>query len=159
MATNNQRHGIKFYMQECDKKGVALANAEVVDLESKFVGLNYAAAKGLDTLGKAKNIYTEKFTGEDRVNVYVPEEITREQTTVTFTFYILGEHRRGVYDDFLAYVTKGFHNYWDNKRRKRITFYVEDSIEPSSEQWYGGTPYLELNLKVKNVFGRTFNVE
>ena len=59
----------KFYMQRCDKYGSPMSvpdgtpNKDLlenqIDLESYFVGLRYRSCQGLNTIGKAKNIYTE----------------------------------------------------------------------------------------------------
>jgi hypothetical protein len=35
---------------------------------------------------------------------------------------------------------------------------VASEIKPASEMWYGSTPYLELNLQVQNLNGKTFEV-
>ena len=148
----------KFYMQECDSEGRLLAGSRQRDLENdtEFEGLKYSKAEGLNKIGKAR-IYKETFKDSDRLRVYIPNNLTNEPTTAKFTFYFTGEDRYKSYDNFVEYVRKGFKRYYDTARNKYLYFCVESEINPASEQWYGGTPYLELGLTVQNIFGRTFD--
>ena len=155
----NSEMGIYFYMQATDGKGKPLAGAPIKDLESDFEGLLYSKAKGLNDKGKIKNSYSENYADSDRLRVYFPEEPTREATTVTFTFIFTGENRYAVFDAFVKYVSGGFRAFWDTKRKKRLVFYAPEDVKVAEEKWYGLTPYLSLDLKVQNIFGRTFDVE
>lgn len=146
----------KFYMAEC------YANWEIKDdtkkdLEVDFVGLRYQEAKGLNLTGKPR-VYTETYADADRVRVYMPKKVTYEPTTITFSFVFFGEDRYKTYDEFVAWVSGKKMAYWDSARQKRAFFYVADSIQPAEEKWYGSTPYLRLELKVTNVYGRTFDI-
>lgn len=146
----------KFYMQECNSQGKVLAGAPIKDLEVDFNGMKYSKVEGLDKIGKPR-IYTERFADSDRLRVHIPSELTNDATTVKFTFFFTGENRREVYDSFIEYVRKGFKRYHDTARNKYLYFCVNTEIAPAKEQWYGSTPYLELQLTVQNIFGRTFN--
>lgn len=155
--SKNREMGIYFYMQEVDKMGNPIDGAPIKDLEKDFEGLLYSKASGLNKIGKAR-IYKEQYADSERVRVYVPEQEINEPTKVIFSFLFLGEDRYKIYDSFLEYVRKGFHSYWDTKRKKKIYFYVEKEIEPATEAWYGSTPYLILELEVDNIYGRTFDI-
>lgn len=155
----NSEMGIYFYMQATDGKGKALAGAPIKDLESDFEGLLYSKAKGLNDKGKIKNAYSEKYADSDRLRVYFPEEPKREATTVTFTFYFVGENRYAVFDEFVKYVSGGFRAFWDTKRKKKLIFYAPEAVTVANERWHSGTPYLSFDLKVQNVFGETFDVK
>ena len=148
----------KFYMQECSSEGRILAGSRERDLENdtEFQGLKYSKAEGLDKIGKPR-IYTEEFSDSDRLRVHIPRNLTNKPTTVKFTFYFTGENRRESYDKFVEYVRHGFKVYHDNARNKYLYFCVTEEIAPASEQWYGSTPYLELQLTVQNIFGKTFD--
>lgn len=145
-----------FYMQECDSKGVLLAGSTQKNLEVDFNGLKYCKAEGLNKIGKPR-IYTEKYSDSDRLRVHIPEELTNEATTVTFTFYFVGSNRYATYNEFVEYVRNGFHRYYDTCRQRYLYFCVTSEIKPAKEQFIGGTPYLELQLQVQNIFGRTFD--
>lgn len=155
----NSEMGIYFYMQATDGKGNPLADAPRKNLEVDFEGLLYSKAKGLNDKGKIKNSYSEKYADSDRLRVYFPQEPKREATTVTFTLYFTGENRYAVFDEFVKYVSGGFRAFWDTKRKKRLIFYASDEAKVADEKWYGGTPYLSLDLRVQNVFGETFDVK
>lgn len=146
----------KFYMAECDAKWDVKPDTQR-DLESDFEGLRYQEAKGLNLTGKPR-LYTETYADADKVRVYIPEDVTYEPTTITFSFVFLGENRYKTYDAFVSWVSGKKMAYWDDARKKRVFFYVADSIQPAEEKWYGSTPYLRLELKVSNVYGRTFDV-
>lgn len=148
----------KFYMQATDAKGVALVGAPVKDLEVDFEGLRYLKATGLNDLGEPR-VYTETYADSDRTRVYIPSDLTRKQTSVTLSLAFVGENRYTVYNEFLKYVTSGFHAYWDTARNKRIAFYIDASITPAEEVWSGSNPYLKLDLTLKNVYGSTEGVQ
>lgn len=148
----------KFYMQECSSTGMITSNAPEIDLENyaKFNGLKYSKVEGLNKIGKPR-IYMEEFSDSDRLRVHIPKNLTNSPTTVKFTFYFLGDDRYKSYDNFVEYVRKGFKRYYDTARRKYLYFCANEEIAPAKEQWYGSNPYLELQLNVQNIFGRTFD--
>ena len=147
-----------FYMQECTPQGRLLAGSKRRDLENdpEFEGLKYSRAEGLDKIGKPR-IYTEEFSDSDRLKVHIPKTLTNKPTTVKFTFYFTGENRRESYKNFVEFVRSGYRMYYDTARNKYLYFFVNEEITPASEQHYGSTPYLELQLTVQNIFGRTFD--
>lgn len=147
----------KFYMQQVEK-GELVAKTRK-DLEVDFDGLRYSAAKGINTIGKAR-IFTEKYADSDRLRVYVPaiENLTNDPTTVTFTFYFFGKNRQATFDAFNDYIRNGIHRYWDTARNKYFDFVIEESIQISEEKWYESTPYFSVDYKVQNLNGRTFDV-
>lgn len=150
----------KFYMQACNHKGELISGSAEMDLEneSSFAGLRYSKVEGLNKIGKPR-IYTEKYSDSDRLRVHIPNELTNEPTTVKFTFFFTGDRRYESYKNFVEYVRVGFKRYYDTARRKYLYFCVNSEIAPASEMWYGSTPYLELQLTVQNIFGKTFDVE
>ena len=152
IATNKY----KFFMQEI-ADGELVANTRK-DLETDFDGLRYISAKGINTIGKPR-IYTETYANSDRMRVYVPKDLTNDPTTVTFTFFFFGENRQAVYDAFNEYIRKGVRRYWDTARNKYFDFVVDESIEIADEKWYSGIPYITVDYKVKNLNGRTFDVD
>ena len=150
--------GISFYMRETDKKGNFLEGSVAKDLEADFKGLLYSKADGIEKLGKLR-VHTETYADSDRTRVYIPEKQTYEPTNVSFTFLFVGEDKERTYYSFLDYITKGFHAFWDTKRMRKVIFYVEDEISPATVINKGRTQYIELTLNVKNIFGKTFQVE
>lgn len=145
----------KFYMAECDAEW-KVKDSTTKDLEVDFEGLRYQEAKGLNLTGKPR-LYTETYADADRVRVYIPENVTYEPTTITFRFVFFGDNRYATYDSFVAWVSGKRMVYHDDARNKWAYFYVADSVQPAEEMWYGSTPYLRLELKVSNVYGRTFD--
>lgn len=148
----------KFYMQECSNDGAILEGSKERDLENDkdFEGLKYSKAEGLDKVGKPR-IYTEEFKDSDRLRVHIPKNLTNNPTTVKFTFFFTGNNRRTSYKKFVDFVRGGYRVYHDTARGKYLYFFVNDEISPASEKHYGSIPYLELQLTVQNIFGRTFD--
>lgn len=148
----------KFYMQECSSKGIVIEHSEQIDLENdpRFEGLRYSKAEGLDKVGKPR-IYTEEFKDSNRLRVYMPNNLTNNPTTVRFTFLFVGENRRNSYKNFIDFVRSGYRVYHDTARNKYLYFFVNEEISPAKEKWHGSVPYLELQLTVQNIFGRTFD--
>ena len=149
----------KFYMVACDNKGNPIVGAQTMDLEKDFEGLKYSSMDGIETIGAAKNIYSESYSDSDRLRVYVPSEVKHKETEITFTVYFTGKDRYKVYDAFNAYITKGFHRYRDTARNKWFAFYIKSELKPAESMWCGSTPYLKMEYKLSNIFGRTFDVE
>lgn len=150
-------HGYEFYMQSCTKDGV-LINGTLKNLEVDFDGLRYAKCDGLEDIGAAKNIYEEVYSDANEIRVYVPDDIKNESTEIVLTLYFTGENRSIVRDSFNEYIRNGFHKYWDTARKRWFIFYVKDKLPIGESMWYGGTPYLKCEYKLKNIFGKTFAV-
>ena len=149
----------KFYMVACDNKGVPIEGAQTMDLEKAFEGLRYKECKGLNKIG-APRVYTEEYSDSDRLRVHIPDKLTHKPTTVTLTLYFVGEDRYKVYDAFNAYLKEAKdHICDDNARKKKLTFFVKDEISVGDSQWFGSTPYIQVDYKLSNIFGRTFDVE
>lgn len=152
-------YGYEFYMQECNSKGELLTDTAPKNLEQDFQGLRYASIDGIEAFGAPKNVYSESYADADRLRVYAPTEIKHKETTVTLTLYFVGENRFTSLNAFNEYVKKGFHRYWDTARNKWFAFFVKDELKPAEQMWHGSTPYLKMDYKLTNIFGRTFDVE
>ena len=74
----------KFYMS----RYVNGAWEEAVDIMSYFDGLYYKQCVGISHKGKIKNIYTEEFAETDKLRVYIPETVARENTDVEFELVV-----------------------------------------------------------------------
>lgn len=152
---------IKFYMQKCTKQGVLIGGTKK-DLENDFVNLRYMEAKGIERIGKAKNIYTEQYADSETLRTWHPsengEETTHEATVVELKLLFYGEHRRESYDEFNKYIRDGYLMYWDTLRGKKFMFMVIDSIDPSDDNFKGGTPYITCVWKLQNLKGYTEKV-
>ena len=152
-------YGYNFYMQECDAKGEIIAGAALKNLEQDFEGLRYSKIDGIEAIGAPKNVYSESFADSDRLLVYAPKDVKHRETTVTLTLYFVGENRFKSLDAFNAYIKGGTKRYWDTARNKWFAFYIKDELKPADSQWHGSTPYLKMDYKLVNIFGRTFDVE
>lgn len=152
-------YGYEFYMQECNSKGELLTGTAPKKLEQDFQGLRYASIDGIEALGAPKNVYSESYADADRLRVYAPTEIKHKETPVTLTLYFVGDNRFTSLNAFNEYVKKGFHRYWDTARNKWFAFFVKDELKPAEQMWHGSTPYLKMDYKLTNIFGRTFDVE
>lgn len=160
----NNEHKYKFFLQECDKQGVALNGTTPKSIEEDFNMaddsgfVRYKECKGLNTTGDAR-IYTEEYADSDRLRVHIPENLTHKQTTVTLTLYFIGENRYRCYDAFNSYLKASpYHIYFDTARNKKLVFFVKDEISANTSQWYGTHPYIEVQYKLTNIFGKTFDV-
>lgn len=162
---NNMAYGEYTHkMQRIDKTGY-----NVIDIEDEFQGLIYLNAKGMNDVGKAKNIYTETYADSDDLRVYVPESdtvfengrevdsYTNEATVITMSFAVVGDAymRQLVIDRFESYLRHGVHLYKDNARNREFRFVVQDEIKVSDEKWHGNTPYIILEVPMQNLNGKT----
>lgn len=157
-------YGYEFFMQECDKEGEVLSGSSPLNIEVDIkledgTCIRYSKIDGIEAIGAPKNIYSESFADADRLRVYIPSVVKHKETVVTLTLYFIGESRQEVLNDFNRYITNGFHRYWDTARNKWFAFYIKDELKPAESMWYGSTPYLRMDYKLVNIFGRTFDVE
>lgn len=147
---------VKFYMQKVDANGVLIANT-LKDLEVDFSGMKYSRCVGLMNKGKRKNIHTENYADSDTLRVWQGSEVTREATTITFTFVFAGDNRQGVYDSFYEYVKNGVISYYDTARMKEARIFLVDALEPSDDIFVGSTPYIKADFKFQNIWGECKN--
>ena len=142
---------VRFYMQKGDEKAV--------DLEAFFYGLRYSKCVGLNDKGKRKNIYTEEYSDSDTLRVWQGCDVTRKATTITFTFFFIGDTRHKAYSDFYDYVKNGQIRYWDTARNKEALLVLSDAVSIGDESWKGSTPYFEASFKFQNLWGECKNKE
>lgn len=141
---------VKFYMK---RDGV---DNDYFDLESYFDGMKYMECKGLEDLGKPKNIYTETYADADTLRAYIPAptDIKREATTITFTFAFFGGNRQVVYDNFNEFIKGQKIFYYDTARKKQPYMVLMDSTSPK-EDVYKGKPYMVVEYKFQNLWGES----
>lgn len=147
---------VKFYMQKVDANG-ALISDTLKDLERDFEGLKYSRCEGLMNKGKRKNIYTEQFSDSDTLRVWQGDNVTRDATTITFTFVFAGNDRKSVYESFYEYVKNGIISYYDTARMKEARLVLIDALEPSDDIYKGSTPYIKAEFKFQNLWGECRN--
>lgn len=153
-------HEYKFYIQQVQKNpdgSYTPIDSTTKDLEAYYQGLKYSKLEGVGIIGKAKNIYTEKYADGDNLRVYLPELVQNETTTLTLTLYFFGKNRQEVLTEFANEIKNGIHRYWDTARQYYFDFFVEDEIKPSDESWYKGEPYFKVDVKMNNIYGRCFS--
>lgn len=142
------------YMQRID-----IESQSVYDIEAQFGGLLYMKAEGMNDIGKSKNVYTETYADRDSLRVFLPNNgtYTNEATKITMHFLVVGdaETRQRVITDFYTYVRVGVHRYWDDARNLEFDFIVTDEIKVSDERWHGSSPYVEIQVTMQNLNGRT----
>lgn len=131
-----------------------------INIEETYDGLLYSKAEGMNNVGKSKVIYTESYAESDRLRVSVPPDgnYTNEATVITMTFLVVGkeEDRQSVLDEFESEIRAGIHRYWDTARKRYFDFVVTDDIKVSDERWHGSQPYVEVQIPMQNLNGRTF---
>lgn len=153
------------YMQRID-----ITESSVnIEEDSRFVGLLYMKAEGMNDVGKAKNIYTETYADSDRLRVSLPKhrqnnigvhsvtDIANEATKITMHFLVVGteSQRQTTIKNFRDYVRVGIHRYWDDARNLEFDFIVTEEFKVSDERWHGSSPYVEIAVTMQNLNGKT----
>lgn len=142
-----------FYMAR-DENGTWSAEQ---DIESTFSGLRVAVIKGLSDKGKPR-IYTETYAEQDGTQVYIPEKVTRDSTTVEFEILFMGDNYRDSYDSFVEFITGAKIKYRDTCRNRQLEMVLSEAIKVSDEMLYGGKPFLLAEFKFLNLAGQTTKV-
>lgn len=143
---------VKFYMQKDGEDAIK-------DLEADFVGLKYSKCTGLLAKGKIKNKYTETYAESDELRIDEGDDITREATNITFTFFFVGDKRIKTYDAFYNYVKSGKIKYHDTQRKKQAFLSLMEAVEPSEDIWVGSKPYIKADFKFQNLWGECKDYE
>lgn len=144
-----------FYMQQTDKAGTVVSNSKK-DLETDFSGLVYKACKGLSSVGKPKNVYTENYAEASGLRTFLPGDnggsVAHEATDIELELLFKDSSRRATYDSFCAYIKTHRLFYWDTARHKKVWLVLTDAIEPT-EDVLKGVPYILATFKFKNLWG------
>lgn len=143
----------QFFMQRVD-----IQNQPVKNLEEDFPGLKYKEFKGLEKYGKNKGIYTETFAETDEVKVWIHPYPIRENIELTLTLVFIGSSRRATYHRFVNYISDGKIKYWDNVRKREVTFVLIEAIEPETDTLIGGADYIQASFKLTCLNGQAENV-
>lgn len=145
-----------FYIQKTNENGVAIGSA--TDLENSFPGLHYCSCKGLEAVGKAKNIYTESYPESSGLRVYHPsdraQEVVNEATDIELELLFTGEDRRQTLSSFRAAIENGRLFYWDTARNKKVWLVLTDATDPKEDNIKGGK-YILITFKFKNLWGKS----
>jgi hypothetical protein len=149
------------YIRKINPDGTPISQ-NYTNIEEQYTNLRYLKATGLNDVGKSKNIYMENYAESDRARVYIPPDgqYVNEQTDITMTFVVLGSElsRQSTIRSFTEELRQGIHTYYDDARYAAFDFVVVDDIKVSDEKWVGSQPYVELEIKMKNLNGKTRNV-
>lgn len=122
------------------------------NLEDYFDGLRMMTIAGLSSKGKPR-VYLESFVEAQKLDVFFPEEITRDSTGMEFNIIFIGDGYRDVYDSFVDFVTNAPIMYYDDCRNRRVEMFLQEAVEPSDEKLYGDLPYIIAPFKFTNYSG------
>lgn len=155
----------KFYMQKfpqetTDGNGIVTrTNMPIFDLERDFVGLYYNSLAGCEDYGKPTNIYIENFPETEEASVYIPDVVVLESTDLTLSLHFLNDNNRETYHDFINYISGAKVFYWDNVRNRKVAMFQNEKIKPEKDLLYGSSPYIDVSIPFKNIYGRTFELD
>lgn len=143
-----------FYMQLTTAAGAG--SGAVKDLENDFPGLHYSKCEGLESVGAAKNIYTEDYAEADGLRVYHPKDssgsVAHEATEIKLTLIFLDDGRRTAYNNFCLFLEGGRVFYWDNARNKKVWLVLQKEVEPD-EDTVVPAGYIGVTFEFTNIWG------
>lgn len=141
------------------------------DIERDFEGLCVKSVSGLNSYGNPK-VYAESFADSETSSVYIPGGGQLEQTEITLTLYFFGKsmgvkgvsnetlhsETTAVYNAFMDYILGSYIVYFDNIRKRKVLMYLSSGVTPKTDT-VKGLVYKEVELKFKNVYGRSFALD
>lgn len=127
------------------------------DLEVAFVGLRYLKAEGMDNYGKPR-IYTETYADSSDLRVYIPNKLTRDNLDITFTFAFIGDNRRALYHQFVAFISGHKLTYSDTCRKRKVNMVLLEAVSISEDKLFGSTPFMEASFRFKNLSDKSVAV-
>lgn len=165
----------KFHIQRYTKSGNGLfvKDGEQASLEDDFGFVRYKSMTGLNSRGKQKGVYAETYAEADTARVWFDGTPKREQISSTLTVCCFGSDPSTTTDKTeqelalaASIAWNGLVDWMENRlllwtddyRQRKALFYLSEAITPSSDV-IKGVPYLQCDIKLTNVFGRTFDMD
>lgn len=165
----------KFHIQRYVRTddGLFVKDGDVRSLEDDFGHVRYKSMTGLNSRGKQKGVYAETYAEASSARVWFAGSAKNEQTSSTLTVCVFGDDPESVSDKSAAELSMSASNGWnvmvdwmenalllwsDDYRRRKALFYLSEAITPTSDV-IKGIPYLQCDIKLTNVFGRTFAMD
>ena len=160
---------IKRY-RKSNGKYVAM-DASALSLEDDFGFIRYKAMSGLNSIGKNKSVYVETYAESEDARIYMSDEVRREQTSCTLSVYVFGSdpslptslplstriaNAGNTWAEFYSKIEGCLILWQDNYRQRKALFYVLEAPDVKTDM-IKGVPYLQCDIKLTNVFGRTFS--
>lgn len=165
----------KFHIQRYIKAGNGLfvKDGEQASLEDDFGFVRYKSMTGLNSRGKQKGVYVETYAEADSARVWFSDAPKREQTSSTLTVCCFGSDPSTTTDKTeqelslaVSIAWNGLVDWMENRlllwtddyRQRKALFYLADAPTPTSDV-IKGVPYLQCDIKLTNVFGKTFSLD
>lgn len=168
----------KFYIRRyrpSDGKAQDLDGKDL-SLEDDFGHVFYKSLTGVNSRGEQKGLYVETYPESDSARVWLSSVAHEAQTKSVLTLYVFGESPdktltsstmtvaemtskmeetwHGLYDKLEAC----FILWHDDYRQRKALYYVKSATEPKSDV-IKGFPYLQCEINLENVFGKTFAMD
>lgn len=149
------------------------------ELGDVLPGVVYKAMTNVSVFGKPR-VYTETFAEKSGVDVYIPDEGFYDTVEHTLSLYVFGgrltnaggvvgatgalldesAQRSGMYRNLrgLRELFSGHFTFRDTARDALLMLYCSSAPSVKTEK-LDGIPYLQVDFKLTNVFGRPFYPE
>ena len=114
----------KIYLAKATKnQDGTFTDGEAIEIQTYFIGAKYNAVDGLETYGKPRT-YTEEYPEKESIDVFHPDNVTREKTDFTLKLYFFDPNNSTdettaiaaideAYHKFVEYITGGYLKFWD----------------------------------------------
>ena len=165
----------KFYIRRyrlSDGKAQDLDGKDL-SLEDDFGHVFYKSLTGVNSRGEQKGLYVETFPESDSARVWLSSTAREAQTKSVLTLYVFGESPDKTLassslsvTDMISKMEEAWHSLYDklescfilwhdDYRQRKALYYVKSATEPKSDV-IKGFPYLQCEIILENVFGKTF---
>lgn len=168
-AMIDQKFHLTRYTRD-EATGAYVQDGDSKSLEDDFGFCRYKSMTGMNSIGKQNGVYTESYAESGSLRVYVAPKPSQEAITSTLTVYSFGsdpglpsqlsvpELAKAAEDGWHSLVEflRGCLIVWqDDYRHRKALFLLQEEITPTTDN-INGTPYLECQVTLQNVFGETF---
>lgn len=145
--------GYNYYVQ---KYPVGSTKYSKVDIEQKY---NCKVQKVTNATidGDVKNVYAETFAESSIPQVYLPDNVARDTTSVTLKIKFYGAQCANNAKAFSDYISGVKCEYSDTMRNRYVTFLMTDKTSVEDEQLYKGAASWQIvNFTLTNIYGESF---
>lgn len=152
-------------------KSGAWGSGDVRNLEKDFGFCRYKSLSGLNAVGSPKGVYTEDYVDGSSLRVWLPDTMKLSATDVTLSVLFFGSDpslpvtlsteeliskAEESWTAFREWLSGGVFVWYDDVRQRRALLCPTEACEPSVDV-VKGVPYIQCDVKFKNLFGRSFS--
>ena len=144
--------GTTFYIKD-------LSDNTVKNLQVDFPSLRMKSVSGLLEKGDLKNLVTENYAESSELRVYIPNEVTNKNTSITLEIAFIGTNASTDFDNFYNFINGKVIEYWDTYRKKKVPkMILNKKLKKVKDKRRGDSTIIIYKYTFLNLSGKTLDI-